>query len=169
MILATFRGTKVRDRLVERPRKVSIGGVSGSHGQMITRPENITGILLIIPCHAMLCKVAAKRLRGFDSNDEGAPSPTFQPVLEQFFEREIEILATIRHPNVSPGDRAPCYSNARYCNYDQLQHLIIVQFPSRAKQCMRGRQCTAISSHGLRLPRLSTLSAHATRPLTCAL
>ena len=46
-------------------------------------------------------QVAAKRLRGFDSNEEGAPSPTFQPVLAQFFEREIEILATIRHPNVS--------------------------------------------------------------------
>ena len=45
-------------------------------------------------------KVAAKRLRGFEENEEGAPSPTFQPVLAQFFEREIEILATIRHPNV---------------------------------------------------------------------
>ncbi len=48
-------------------------------------------------------KVAVKRLHSFEEDragDGGALSPSLQPVLSQFFEREIEILATIRHPNV---------------------------------------------------------------------
>lgn len=45
-------------------------------------------------------KVAAKRIRAFAEMEYGGPSPTLQPVLASFFEREIEILATMRHPNV---------------------------------------------------------------------
>ena len=58
-------------------------------------------------------KVAAKRLRGFEDNEEGAPSPTFQPVLSQFFEREIEILATIRHPNVGTLPFGPHFKDSQ--------------------------------------------------------
>lgn len=57
-------------------------------------------------------KVAVKRLRGFDDPDDGvlngahslvqssSGSSDKMEVLRSFFEREIEILATIRHPNV---------------------------------------------------------------------
>ncbi|GAX75524.1 hypothetical protein CEUSTIGMA_g2967.t1 [Chlamydomonas eustigma] len=74
-------------------------------------------------------KVAAKRLRGFDSSDEAMPSPTVQPVLAQFFEREIEILATIRHPNVVNFIGA-CHTPpnvclvTEYCARGSLDHLL---------------------------------------------
>lgn len=52
-------------------------------------------------------KVAVKRLRAFDDNPGGEQrrsgsdyEPAMLGVFQNFFEREIEILATIRHPNV---------------------------------------------------------------------
>lgn len=49
----------------------------------------------------VLRQVAVKRLRGFDTavgdpEDGPMPSPSHSPIFRQFFEREIEILATIR-------------------------------------------------------------------------
>lgn len=53
--------------------------------------------------HAVVCTVFVPAgMRGFEMGDDGdpGPSPTMMPVFAQFFEREIEIMATIRHPNV---------------------------------------------------------------------
>ncbi|GLI65445.1 hypothetical protein VaNZ11_008823 [Volvox africanus] len=87
-------------------------------------------------------KVAVKRLRGFDvgpdNPDTGAPgepgpSPTQMPIFRQFFEsllqREIEILATIRHPNVVNFIGA-CHTPpnvclvTEYCARGSLDHLL---------------------------------------------
>lgn len=75
-------------------------------------------------------QVAIKRLRGFESvGDEPGPSPTMTPVFSQFFEREIEILATIRHPNVVNFIGA-CHTPpnvclvTEYCARGSLDHLL---------------------------------------------
>ncbi|GIL75994.1 hypothetical protein Vretimale_5660 [Volvox reticuliferus] len=83
-------------------------------------------------------KVAVKRLRGFDvgpdNPDTGAPgeagpSPTQMPIFRQFFEREIEILATIRHPNVV-NFIGTCHTPpnvclvTEYCARGSLDHLL---------------------------------------------
>lgn len=71
------------------------------------------------PVIVVCLQVAVKRLRALESSDislgdladggmgglapspmSGAFSPTMGPILQAFFEREIEILASIRHPNV---------------------------------------------------------------------
>ncbi|GFR41489.1 hypothetical protein Agub_g2180 [Astrephomene gubernaculifera] len=83
-------------------------------------------------------KVAVKRLRGFDMGPdnpdtggpgETGPSPTQMPIFRQFFEREIEILATIRHPNVVNFIGA-CHTPpnvclvTEYCARGSLDHLL---------------------------------------------
>ncbi|GLC33191.1 hypothetical protein PLESTB_000360900 [Pleodorina starrii] len=83
-------------------------------------------------------KVAVKRLRGFDVGPdnpdtggpgEPGPSPTQMPIFRQFFEREIEILATIRHPNVVNFIGA-CHTPpnvclvTEYCARGSLDHLL---------------------------------------------
>jgi len=77
-------------------------------------------------------KVAVKRMRGFemgDNSDDLGPSPTMMPVFAAFFEREIEIMATIRHPNVVNFIGA-CHTPpnvclvTEYCARGSLDHLL---------------------------------------------
>ncbi|KAG1665785.1 hypothetical protein FOA52_002880 [Chlamydomonas sp. UWO 241] len=81
-------------------------------------------------------KVAAKRIRAFDSFEEGGPSPTLQPVLASFFEREIEILATMRHPNVVNFVGA-CHTPPNVC--------LVTEY------CARGSLDTLLHRSGLQL------------------
>jgi hypothetical protein len=55
-------------------------------------------------------KVAVKRLRALDEEDDSSRGSTggmgSQAAVRQFFDREVAILASIRHPNVSAAPRA---------------------------------------------------------------
>lgn len=76
-------------------------------------------------------KVAVKRMRGFEvsPDDDSQPSPTMMPVFASFFEREIEIMASIRHPNVVNFIGA-CHTPpnvclvTEYCARGSLDHLL---------------------------------------------
>lgn len=85
---------------------------------------------------AACLQVAVKRLRCFDDGSPNPDSDTPMPagcsnaaVFKQFFRREIEILASIRHPNVVNFIGA-CHTLpnvclvTEYCARGSLDHLL---------------------------------------------